>query len=67
MAINVADYNGMRFDKAERWIINKACDYVMHTFYPHQNEHDVIYDANMIDVNIVAHTVTFPNMATTMH
>jgi hypothetical protein len=67
MAINIADYNGMRFDKAERWIINKACDYVMHTFYPHQNEHDIIPDANIIRVDIVMQTVTFPGLAHTLH
>lgn len=67
MAINVADYNGMTWATARAWIINKACDYVMHTFYANQNEHDVIVDANLIDVNIVAHTVTFPHLTTTMH
>jgi hypothetical protein len=66
MAINVADYNGMQYGKALPWIINKACDYVMHTFYPHQNEHDIIVDANMITVDIVTQTVTFPNLTTTL-
>ena len=66
MAINVADYNGMTFATARAWIINKACDYVMHTYYPHQNEHDVIVDANMIGVNVLSHTVNFPNLTTTL-
>ena len=66
MAINVADYNGMTWASARAWIINRACDYVMHTFYPHQNEHDVIHDANMITVDIVRQTVTFPGLTTTL-
>jgi len=67
MAINIADYNGMQYGKALPWIINKACDYVMHTFYPHQNEHDVIHDANMVKVDIVMQTVTFPGLTTKLH
>ena len=67
MAINIADYNGMQYDKALPWIINKACDYVMHTFYANQNEHDVILDANMVTVDIVMQTVTFPGLTTTLH
>ena len=67
MAINVADYNGMTYKTASAWIINKACDYVMHTFYPNQNEHDIIPDANMIDVCITMQTVTFPDLTTTLH
>jgi hypothetical protein len=66
MAINVADYNGMQYQKALPWIINRACDYVMHIFYAHQNEHDVIPDANMVTVDIVRQTVTFPHLATTL-
>lgn len=66
MAINAADYNGMQYGKALPWIINKACDYVMHTYYPHQNEHDVIVDANMIGVDIVTQTVIFPNLTPTL-
>jgi hypothetical protein len=66
MAINAADYNGMQYQKALPWIINRACDYVMHTFYPCQNEHDVIPDANMVRVDIVTQTVTFPHLATTV-
>lgn len=65
MAINIADYNGMQYAKARPWIINRACDYVMHTFYANQNEHDIIPDANMITVDIVTQTVTFPFLATT--
>jgi len=67
MAINIADYNGMQYDKALPWIINKACDYVMHIFYANQNEHDVILDANMATVDIVMQTVTFPGLTTTLH
>ena len=67
MAINIADYNGMQYDKALPWIINKACDYVMYTFYANQNEHDVILDANMATVDIVMQTVTFPGLTTTLH
>lgn len=67
LAINAADYNGMTFRKASALIINQACDYVMHTFYPHQNEHDVIPDANMVEVDVTMQTVTFPGLATTLH
>jgi hypothetical protein len=66
LAINVADYNGMQYGKALPWIINKACDYVMHTFYANQNEHDVIPDANVVTVDIVMQTVTFPNLTPTL-
>jgi hypothetical protein len=66
MNINVADYNGMQYQKALPWIINKACDYVMHTFYPDDFEQDIIPDANMVKVDIVMQTVTFPNLTPTL-
>ena len=67
MAINPADYNGMQYQKALPWIINKACDYVMHTFYPDDFEQDIIPDANMVKVDIVMQTVTFPGLTTKLH
>ena len=65
MAINAADYNGMHYDKARPWIINKACDFVMHTYFANVPELDLIDDYGLIELNIVRQTVTFPFLATT--
>ena len=65
MAIKIADYNGMDYQKARPWIINKACDYVMHTYFANTPELDLIDDYDLIELNIVRQTVTFPFLATT--
>lgn len=65
LGINVADYNGMQYSKALPWIINKACDYVMHTYFANTPEIDLIDDYGLIELNIVRQTVTFPFLATT--
>jgi hypothetical protein len=65
MAINAADYNGMTYQKARPWIINRACDFVMHTYFANVPEIDLIEDYGLIELNIVRQTVTFPFLATT--
>lgn len=70
MAINIADYNGMQFATARAWIINRACDYVMHYFHsyrPEVSEHDVIPNPELAEVCLVKQTVTIVTKLPKLH
>ena len=70
LAINPADYNGMTFATARAWIINKACDYIMHNFHnyrPEVSEHDVIPNPELAEVCMVMQTVTITTRLPILH
>jgi len=70
LGINVADYNGMQYQTARAWIINRACDYVMHYFHsyrPEVSEHDVIPNPELAEVCMVMQTVTVGTRLPKLH